>query len=72
MNIDTAEYHSRWAVNLLRAAAIGTTEVRPTAKNHTLKLSPLDPGMIFEKVVIDLGGLPASQLGPPENPPMHR
>ena len=67
VDIDTAGYNSSWAVNVLRAAAIGTTEDQPMARNRSLKLSPLDPGVIFDEVVIGLGGLPASQLGPPEN-----
>ena len=72
VNIDTAEYSSGWAVNVLRAAAIGSTDFQLTAGKHTLKLRPLDPGVIFDKVVIDLGGLPPSQLGPPENLPIRR
>lgn len=68
VDIDTAEFSKPWSANVLRGAAIGTTEVQLTAGRHTLKLRPLDPGVIFDKVVIDLGGLKPSHLGPPEKP----
>ncbi len=69
VNIDTAEFSRAWTDNVLRAAAIGSTDFQLTAGKHTLKLRPLDPGVIFDKVVVDLGGLPPSQLGPLENLP---
>lgn len=66
VDIATAEYSKLWGTNVLRAAAIGTIEQnldRPG--QHTLKLQPLDPGLVFDKVVIDLGGLKPTHLGPP-------
>jgi hypothetical protein len=66
VDIDTVEFSREWSVNVLRAAAIGTTTHTLAAGKHTLKLSPLDPGVVFDKVVIDLGGLQPSHLGPPE------
>ncbi len=73
VDIDTAEFSREWGVNVLRAAAIGTTAHMLGEGKHTLKLRPLDPGVVFDKVVIELGGLKPSQLGPPEtalqNPP---
>jgi hypothetical protein len=67
VNIDTAEFSKPWGVNVLRGAAIGTTQhslARPG--RHTLTIRPLDPGVVFDKVVIDLGGLKPTQDGPPE------
>jgi hypothetical protein len=63
----TAENSRAWSENVLRAAAIGTLGPIPAQPGkHTLKLQPLDPGVVFDKVVIDLGGLKPSHLGPPE------
>jgi hypothetical protein len=66
VDIDTAEFSKPWAANVLRGAAIGTSDFPLTRGKHVLKLRPLDPGVIFDKVVIDLGGLKPSHIGPPE------
>ncbi|EJD45481.1 hypothetical protein AURDEDRAFT_87784 [Auricularia subglabra TFB-10046 SS5] len=34
---------------------------------HTLKISMITPGVVFEKFVVDVGGLLPSYLGPPES-----
>lgn len=34
---------------------------------HALKLWPLDPGLVFQRIEITRGPLPASYLGPPES-----
>jgi hypothetical protein len=34
---------------------------------HTLKIWSVEPGVVFQKVIIDLGGVRPSYLGPPES-----
>ncbi|RYD23079.1 MAG: hypothetical protein EOP88_05590 [Verrucomicrobiaceae bacterium] len=65
MDIDTAEFSKPWSANVLRGAAVGTTEMTLKKGKHTLRIRPLDPGVVFDKIVIDLGGLKPTHLGPP-------
>lgn len=44
-----------------------TTEANITQGGHVLRLWALEPGVIFEKVIVDLGGVEDSYLGPPES-----
>jgi hypothetical protein len=67
VDLQAKEFSSVWSTNVLRGAAIGTSENTLGAGKHTLQLRPLDPGLVFDKIVIDLSGLESSQLGPPES-----
>ena len=54
-----------WANNVIRNSAIDTVKVfLDKPGRHTLKLFAEDPGVIIQKVIIDLGGLEESYIGP--------
>ncbi|AZP03538.1 glycosyl hydrolase 115 family protein [Jeotgalibaca ciconiae] len=38
------------------------------AGNHVIKVAMVDPQVIIQKIILDLGGLQPSYLGPPETP----
>ncbi|MDQ8205302.1 glycosyl hydrolase 115 family protein [Pelagicoccus sp. SDUM812003] len=62
---DVKEYSMDWAHNVMRNAAINSFEVAiDEPGRHTLKIFCEDPGMIVQKVLIDLGGLKPSYHGP--------
>jgi len=60
VNIDTVEFSGQWSANVLQAAAIGTTSHALGPGKHTLTLRPLDPGVVFDEVVIHQGDSNAS------------
>jgi hypothetical protein len=39
----------------------------PQAGFHTLKVWMIDPGVVLEKIIINIGGLKSSYLGPKES-----
>lgn len=59
------EYSGEWRENVYRNSALNaiTLNIDKPGK-HTLKLFCADPGMVVQKVVIDLGGMKRSYLGP--------
>lgn len=59
---------SEWAKNVQDEARTVSAKVQiPSAGYHTLKVWMVDPGITLQKIVIDLGGLKPSYLGPPES-----
>jgi hypothetical protein len=67
----TGEWHEDtapvWAANVLRNAAIVKLPVGPLAAGkHTLRLLYVDPGVVFEHLVLTFAGAPPAYPVPPE------
>jgi hypothetical protein len=46
---------------------MGTVELEmPEVGEHVLRVYMVDAGVVLDKIVVDLGGLRRSYLGPPE------
>ncbi len=62
------EYPRWWNESVSDHIKIKTSEHKKlTPGQHTLKVWMVDPGVVFQKFVIDAGGLKRSYLGPPES-----
>jgi len=57
VDLESMEGSPQWRTNVLSAAATGITRQALTAGSHTLQLRPLDPGLVFDKIVIAPDGL---------------
>lgn len=56
----------KWAHNVLNAAATGISKLNFTAGKHVLKIYMVDAGVVLDKIVLNMGGMQPSYLGPPE------
>jgi len=56
-----------WSLNVVNSSTVGTSthEIKPAGR-HVLKIYAVDPGVVLDKIVLDLGGLRHSYLGPVE------
>ncbi|MCU7693195.1 glycosyl hydrolase 115 family protein [Haoranjiania flava] len=60
------EYTQAWADNVIRNAAINKSVLYIDKPGfHRLKVIAGDPGLIIQKIVIDMGGMKKSYSGPP-------
>jgi hypothetical protein len=56
-----------WQQNVMRDAAITVSKHKLGAPGkHTLRIYMVDPGVVMDKIVVNLGGVKESYLGPPE------
>lgn len=69
LRLETMANQANWN----RAVSDGVRRVTSThtiksPRHHVLKLWRVTPGVVFERIVIDTGGVRPSYLGPPESP----
>ncbi|MFP4281963.1 MAG: glycosyl hydrolase, partial [Opitutales bacterium] len=64
------QYPLWWNTSVTDRIKVKTTTHRLTAAGpHTLRVWMIDPGVVFQKFVLDAGGLQPSYLGPPAKAP---
>ena len=67
VDISAPEYSTQWKSNVRRNASVNITRhYIDTPGKHTLKLWMVDTGMAYDKIIINLGGLKTSYIGPDE------
>jgi hypothetical protein len=54
-----------WGIRVLANVASVSCKVNVSAGDHTLQVWMVDPGVVLDKIIIDLGGLQPTYLGPP-------
>lgn len=55
----------RWQASSINSTV--TTHTVPASGKHTLRFRALDPGIVLQKILIDMGGLKPSYLGASES-----
>jgi hypothetical protein len=66
--IDDTAMNRQWERNTSENVNLtSTTHAITEAGNHVLKFWMVDPTVVLQKIVVDLGGLRPSYLGPPES-----
>jgi hypothetical protein len=62
------KYPQYWNDAVSNNIRVSASAHRITAKGfHTLKFWMVDPGLVLQKIVVDMGGVKPSYLGPPES-----
>ena len=65
--VDVPVDSREWAQGVLENTLAGTVELEmPEVGEHVLRVYMVDAGVVLDKIVVDLGGLRRSYLGPPE------
>jgi hypothetical protein len=67
VNIHAGDSEALWRTWVSNNANVQSTHHTVTPGRHTLKLWMIDPGLVFQRVVVAMHELPASYLGPPES-----
>lgn len=68
--VDTLEHNTNrdWEATVKDSVRyVKSSFTLQSAGYHTLKIWMVDPGIVLEKLVVDLGGVKPSYLGPPES-----
>ncbi len=67
-DFDARNGNREWEESVRNACRVArSTHTFSGAGYHTLKIWMVDPAVVLEKIVIDLGGLKPNYLGPPES-----
>jgi hypothetical protein len=67
-NFDARNGNKEWEQSVKDASRIiRSSHTLPSAGLHTLKIWMVDSAVVLEKIVVDLGGLKPSYLGPLES-----
>jgi hypothetical protein len=68
LNVHADESQAAWARSVADGVTVVTSRHRVAPGARVLKLWALDPALVFQKIVVDGGGVKPSYLGPPESP----
>lgn len=60
----TTKQHNDWVANRIN---VTSTQHQLAAGSHTLRIRPLDSGLVLQRVVVNCGGLKPSYMGPIES-----
>ena len=67
-DFDARNGNREWEESVKDAGRIvRSSHTLPKPGHHTLKIWMVDPGVVLQKIVVDLGGVKPSYLGPPES-----
>nr|WP_290939250.1 hypothetical protein [Haliscomenobacter sp.] len=69
INLHQNKSNQAWEASVANnIRSLNSTHLLTREGTHTLKYWAIDPGVVLQKLVIDLGGVKTSYLGPPESP----